>query len=262
MKTKKFVHRDAEGNDWGIVSTEQLWADVYALKYNRPTVPLCQEAWTDLFANAKAAAVEFGAKTIWARLRSDYEPEMFRMILKQIGFQKKSERIEYQCDVVNLPDEDGSPFEWKSLKQLDWDEARLAQFTAEITKGALDIDPDEKPEDFIKDWLNHHELTSGLDCIAVGFVTDKAAALVVAQINKSTGWSRLSYLGILPEYRGRGFGKWVQRHGFSMMKDQGGKLYHGGTHAENLPMKKLFESHGCKFSGAMEEWSCTVIGNF
>lgn len=61
-------------------------------------------------------------------------------------------------------------------------------------------------------------------------------------------------MGVIPEFRGKGFGKWVHRHGFMMMKAQGGKLYHGGTHGENLPMRKLFESHGCKIFCELEEW--------
>ena len=48
-------------------------------------------------------------------------------------------------------------------------------------------------------------------------------------------------------YRGKGLGKWIHRHGFSMMKAQGGKLYHGGTVTENLAMIKLFQVHPPNF---------------
>lgn len=260
MNTKKFVHLDGEGKSWGIVSTEQLWANVYALKYNRPEVRLDREIWKGLFAQAKAAAIDFGAETIGARLRKDYEPEMLRSILTEIGLKKISERVEYQCEISLLPNDLGSPLQWKTAKELGWDTIQIAQFTGDITKDALDVDPDEKPEDFVQDWLHHEEFTSGPDCIAVGFLNNKPCTLVVVQINQETGWSRLSYMGIIPDFRGKGFGKWVHRHGFKMMKDQGGKLYHGGTHGENLPMRKLFESHGCKLFCEMEEWSCNLKG--
>ena len=181
---------------------------------------------------------------------------MFRDVLTQIGLSKVAERVEYQCDVMSLPVEDGSPLRWKTVKELNWGTSRVAEFVSEITEGALDVNPNEKPEDFIKDWLYHDELTYGPDCIAIGFHREQPCALMVAQINKESGWSRLSYMGLVSEFRGRGLGKWVHRHGFTMMKSQGGKLYHGGTHADNLPMRKLFETHGCRVFCEMEEWNC------
>lgn len=260
MNTKKFVYQNDDAKPWGIVSTEQFWANVYALKYNRPEVRLDQEIWRGLFTQAKAAAINFGAETLVARLRKEYESEIFRSILTEIGLKKISERVEYQCDISLLPDDSGSSLQWKTASELCWDTKKIVQFAVDIRKEALDVEPDEKPEDFIQDWLQHEEFTSGLDCISVGFFNYKPCTLVVAQINKDTGWSRLSYMGIIPEFRGKGLGKWVHRRGFKMMKDQGGKLYHGGTHGKNWAMRKLFESHGCKLFCEMEEWKCNLKG--
>jgi hypothetical protein len=55
------------------------------------------------------------------------------------------------------------------------------------------------------------------------------AALTVVQMNPKSGWSRISYMGIAPKFRGQGLGKWVHRFSFRKMKEEGGKLYHGGT---------------------------------
>ena len=157
-----------------------------------------------------------------------------------------------------LPSENRTPIKWQTARELAWTAQDLALFTKEVVTNALDVDPNEKPEDFIQDWLHHTEFTHGLDCAGIGFINDKPCALVVAQINKETGWSRLSYMGLVPEFRGKGLGKWVHRHGFEMMKAQGGILYHGGTHAENRPMRKLFKSHGCHVFCEMEEWSMKI----
>ncbi len=255
MNYKKFIHLDSSGKSWGIVSTEQLWANVYALKYNKPEKRLDKNIWQNLFAQANESALEFGAEAIEIRIRLDYEPTIFQNILNELGFKKKSGRIEYQCEVKNLPDEKSTPIAWKTAQGLNWNRQQIANFTREIIKDALDVDPNERPEDFIQDWLHHEELTSGLDCIAIGFLENKACALTVVQINSDTGWSRISYMGVIPNHRGKGLGKWVHRHGFEMMKQQGGKIYHGGTHSDNLPMRKLFESHGCAVFCEMEEWS-------
>lgn len=260
MNYKKFVHLDSNGNPWGIVSTEQLWANVYALKYNRPENRLDLKGWQDLFDQAKAVAIEFGAHSLESRIRLEYEPELFRSLLTNSGFKKKSGRIEYQKDVEGLPGEVGTPFKWKTAQDLNWDTQQIAQFTKKVTEGALDVDPNEKVEDFIQDWLQHDELTSGPSCIAIGFQDDQPCALAVVQINKETGWARISYMGLTPQYRGKDLGKWVHRHGFVMMKNQGGKLYHGGTLTQNFAMRKLFESHGCNVFCEMEEWSCNLKG--
>jgi hypothetical protein len=258
MNAKKFVQFDSEGNPWGIVSTEQSWGNVYAIKYNKPDKKLVEDQWLSLIYQAKRAAIDFGAEAIVTRICLEYEAELFKKLFSQIGLTKVAGRIEYQCDVSKLPDDIGTPILWKSAQDLGWTKIELAEFTKKIVTDALDIDPNEKPEDFIQDWLHHDEFTYGLSCIGVGFLNNNPGALVVAQINKETGWSTLSYMGLVPELRGKGLGKWVHRHGFEMMKAQGGKLYHGGTHAENQPMRKLFESHGCHVFCEMEEWSSKV----
>ncbi len=260
MNTKKFIHHDGDGQAWGVVSTEQLWADVYALKYNKPEKRLDSENWLNLFRQAKAAAIDFGAVTLEARLRQEYDIEVFRQVLLELGLQKKSERIEYQREISLLPIDAGSPMRWKTAKELGWDQKHIADFSRQITAGALDLDPDENPEDFVQDWLHHHEFTFGPHCIAIGFLDGIACALVVAQIAVQTGWSRLTYMGLTPAYRGRGLGQWVHRHGFQMMKEQGGTLYHGGTHGQNWAMRRLFENHGCQVYCEMEEWSCKLKG--
>lgn len=260
MNSKKFVHPDSLGNPWGVASAEQLWANVYAIKYNRPEKRLDEEHWLSLLTQAKSAAIEFGAESIETRIRLEYEAGTFKKLFQELGFQKKAGRVEYQCNVQDLPSEDGTSLVWKTTNALNWNRQQIAQFTKEVIDGALDVDPNENPEDFIQDWLQHHEYTNGPECIAIGFQNDQPCALSVVQINKDTGWSRISYMGLIPSHRGIGLGKWVHRHGFTMMKHQGGKLYHGGTHSENKAMRKLFESHGCHVFCEMEEWAFPQIG--
>lgn len=254
MSYHKFTHLDPLGNPWGVVAAEPLWADFYVLKYNRPENKLNYEDWMKLFTLGKSKAIDLGAQKIGVRVRQDYDSELFRKILELLEFTKVGWRIEYQQDVDKLPTETGTPIFWKTAAELNWSENEIAIFTEKIVINALDIDPNEKPIDFIQDWLNHPELTCGKDCISIGFLNDQPVALAVVQIEKKSGWSRISYMGVLPEFRGQGLGKWVHRHGFQKMKDQGGKLYHGGTHINNSAMKSLFEQHECQLFCIMEEF--------
>lgn len=258
MNSKKFIHLDEAGNNWGIASAEQMWAKVYAIKYNRPEKKLERNDWLKLLSQAKLAAIEFGAEVIDCRIRLEYEPHVFKSIFKELGFAKRSGRIEFKCDVKDLSGEEGTPFIWKTAKELHWSHKEIADFTKQIVKEALDVDPNEKPEDFMQDWLNHDELICGTDCISIGFLDEAPCALSVVQTAKDLSWSRISYMGLIPSFRGKGLGKWVHRHGFQMMKSQGGNLYHGGTLTNNFPMRKLFESHGCVVYCEMEEWELKV----
>jgi len=92
-------------------------------------------------------------------------------------------------------------------------------------------------------------LTHAPECIQVS-----DAGIVVAQVNPRTAWSRITYMGVLPAFRGRGLGRWVHRRGFAMLRGQGGVLYHGGTVETNRPMVRLFEAHACRFHRRLEEW--------
>ncbi len=100
---------------------------------------------------AKHAAEEFGAETLSCRVRTDYEPQIFRNILSDFGLKRIAGRIEYQTEISLLPIDDGSPLKWKTVKDLGWSEKQTAEFTDKAVKGALDIDPDEKAEDFVQD---------------------------------------------------------------------------------------------------------------
>ena len=264
MHARKFIFPHASGEAWGVVSTERLWADVFAIKYNKPEILVPESVWMGLFQQAFKAAKDLGAKSIVCRVRTDYDAAKFREILQSIGFEMKSVRVEYKAEIEHLSQDEGSPIRWHSMRDLGWSVDNLVAFTEEVLEDAYDVDLDEKVEDTIQDWLQHDELTCGPDCVHVGFIDDsgtlRPAALVVAQVAQATGWSRLSYMGLVKQYRKRGYGQWVHRHGFSMMRDQGGVQYHGGTNLKNEPMRKLFVQHGCEFVWEMEEWELSLRG--
>ncbi len=258
MNTKKFTHSDLSGSPLAVVSIQQMPDGMSLLKYNKPEIHQPIEVWNELFEQAVTEATRsHSSKKLGCRLHSDYDLEKFQQILGRLNFELKSKRVEFKQDLVNLPTEQGTPFRWKSLKELNWDRVKLIDFITEITQGALDVEPDDKVEDFIEDFLSNEELTSGPECVHIGFLNENLispCAFIVAQIEPKSGWSRLSYMGLIPEFRGKKLGQWVHKHGFEMMKAQGGKLYHGGTLINNLSMRKLFIDHGCKEFCALEEW--------
>lgn len=258
MNFKRFSHVDSSGNEIGAVTVEHLWAEVYGLRRIKKQTSLEPEAWFDLFQQAMKFASEIGAGSVMYRLVRESDSDAIKAFLPSLGFTKKSNRVEYKAEMGGLPNDDGSPIHWTSASQLGWEANEIASCLRSVSEGAPDSEPSDNPLVYIQDWKKDPVLTHGPECIAVGRLGGKLCALVVAQINPKTGWSRISYMGLAPEFRGKGLGRWVHRHGFQMMKQQGGRLYHGGTVAENSPMIKLFEQHGAKLFCEMEEWLCLI----
>jgi GNAT superfamily N-acetyltransferase len=169
----------------------------------------------------------------------------YRAALEVAGFRDLGERVEYKTPVAELPDDDGSPLAWQDLRKIGIDEA------AAVLARAAEGDPtgDAEREDAraaLTELLADPLLTDGPECVQVGFEGDRPVAFLCVQIIPKTGWSRISYMGVVPEARGRGLGKWVHRHGFRMIREQGGTLYQGGTSTVNGAMIRLFETHGCQ----------------
>jgi GNAT superfamily N-acetyltransferase len=169
------------------------------------------------------------------------------------GFVLRGERVEFKSPVENLAIDDGTPLEWRDLDEVGLD--AVAAVLAETAEG----DPHghserDRPRDELTEWLADPVLTDGPECVQIGFENDRAVAFICAQVWPKNGWSRIAYMGVTPDARGRGLGRWVHRHGFRMIRDQGGTLYHGGTATDNEAMIRLFTGHGCEESERMLEF--------
>jgi ribosomal protein S18 acetylase RimI-like enzyme len=55
----------------------------------------------------------------------------------------------------------------------------------------------------------------------------------------------LFYVAVLPQFRGRGFGRALHASGLSMLAGRGAEKYVGSTDMRNEPMLRIFEANGC-----------------
>lgn len=257
--TKKFSLVGETGQEVGAVVLEHLWADVYGIKIKEAEL-INAAQWERAFELALQDARSRSAREVILRITVTEGSSNLGSRLLAMGFQKKHDRAEFRRPVEALPDDSGSPMTWKTAQELSWRDVDIASKLGEIAKGDPDPDAQTAPLTFIQDMLADPVLTSGLDCFHFGFFEGKVAALTVVQMNPKSGWSRISYMGVMPEYRKRGLGKWVHRYSFRQMKAQGGKLYHGGTVCSNQAMIRLFEAHQCERFLEMEEWVYTMKG--
>jgi GNAT superfamily N-acetyltransferase len=216
---------------------------------------LSQYANFELLKEACERALELGAHRIHFRLIDDSRAPLIREAAELEGLHFRSGRVEFKAQIFDLQDDAGTPITWKAIPDINDETLTQAGL---LMERASEGDPDASPEDdgfeCLKGYLSEPGLTSGPNCIHLGHIDQQPMAIVVAQIEAATGWSRITYMAMLPEFRNKGLGKWVHRHGFSMMRDQGGITYHGGTSEDNTPMLKLFSNHGCEINRRLEEW--------
>jgi GNAT superfamily N-acetyltransferase len=256
--SKKFPLIGPSGEDFGALSLQHMWADVFALRFSvldPGGILILKSAISEALTEAQARQ----PKSIALRLvKGEAFSEEITQLLPGLSFIKKLDRVEYKKSVEELPDDSGSPLIWKTAEELSWQPADIAKVLMKVAVGDPNTSEDDDPLAFIQDFLVDPELTAGLQCIHVGFLNGEIAAFAVVQIKLDTGWSRISYMGTVPKFRGQGLGKWIHRFCFRRMKLEGGKLYHGGTVTSNTGMVRLFESSGCDKFREMSEWEYSV----
>lgn len=209
----------------------------------------------ELIEFAKNDLVEnYEVAYIGARPRIAQHNAAFRDAFVRAGFREVGGRMEFRAQVADLPQEEaGSPFQWISGDQLGLE--RLAGIFAQASHGdPHGLREGDDPLEELTQSLEEPGLTSEIRDIHVGYIDGEPAAYIHVQVELESGWSRITYMGLLPGFRGKGLGSRLHRHGFSMMRDFGGAVYHGGTAADNLPMVRLFEKSGCQRFAHLVEW--------
>jgi GNAT superfamily N-acetyltransferase len=256
--SKKFTLTSESGQEVGAVVLRHLWAEVYGVLIKKSDVHVPADRWAKEIGVALCEAELRSARQVMFRLITDIESKELRSLLPSLKFRKKEDRVEYKKAVESLPDDIGTPILWKTAEILNWSTKDVAKILVGIAQGDPGYDPSEDPLQFITDILDDPILTAGLSCIHIGFFRNEVAAMTIVQIDPNSGWSRISYMGVVPKFRGLGLGKWVHRFSFAQMKRKGGKVYQGGTVANNAAMVRLFETHGCELFHQMEEWIYTT----
>lgn len=241
----------------GHLVLKPLWAGSFALLFRpAPEERPSAQAWFGAVQAALEAAKGQGAQEVQARVSGEQASAGQSEALRTAGFQLRAERIEYGASPADLPGDEGSPMSWSPMPSMDLGVlASTAELIRAVAEGDPDVDPSEDTLALLTDYLTDRDFDSGPDAVHMGLVGEALAALVIAQVKPGDGWGRITYMGLLPAFRGQGLGAWVHRHGFAMLKAQGAKRYQGGTLAQNLAMRRLFERHGCQELGQLQEWS-------
>lgn len=191
-----------------------------------------------------------------------------RAALTALGFARDGGRAEFR-----LPLDGAASAEWIAARAAEdpfaWDALspagavtfeRAARAMHDASLGDPMSSPDEDAAAALREALMEESLTHDPVGVQVGTRDGADAAFVMAQVNPATGWSRVTYMGLLPAHRGRGFGSFVHARGLALARAQGGRLYVGGTSTANAPMLALFRTLGAEPFRAMERWTLALDG--
>jgi GNAT superfamily N-acetyltransferase len=219
----------------------------------------CKVRATDLIPEAMSVAMSECTRKVETRISSTGLFKEYRDALVVAGFKYHGDRVEFKTAVSELPDDTGTPFTWKAMTTEDRNE--VAQLLGSVGHGDPDWDEQDDPACLLEEYLSDPILTRTFDTVQIGHLDDQVAALVIAQVATKTRWSRITYLGLLPQFRGKGYGHWVHKHGFTMIKSQRGRTYQGGCSSINRPMLSLFRRHGCREHLLMQDWIWRARGS-
>ena len=211
---------------------------------------------TSLVEEALARARELLAERVTTRIHDAHSFPEYQATLEQLGFVHLDRRVEFIAKLSELPAEGASPFTWRSMAELPRD--AVLQLLDDVLRGDLSPALHDSADEALREMLKAPDLTNSEDCVHIGLLEGEAAALVIAQVQPSTGWASITQLGLQSSFRGRGLGAYLHRHGFDMLRAQGGTYYRDGTSIANAPMRRLFEKHGCREYARMTDWGAPL----
>ncbi len=254
-----FLIRNEKGHQVLASRIFKIESDKYALQ-----IPIfCEKdtkALNQLFSQVKERLVALRGRALVCRMAHDEKYDFLKPEMLKFGFKVIGNRVEYKTQIQNLDfsSHGESPLEWISPlvdNSMSFDE--VADFMEAVAQDDPDFNQEtDNAKECLESYLSEAGLYNQKDCLQIGFLKGEnfPCCFIVAQVESSSGWSRITYMGVHPDFRSKGLGTWVQRHGVQMLKKQGGTEYHGGTNLNNKAMQAVFEKNGCQFFRSLSEW--------
>jgi len=169
--------------------------------------------------------------------------ERFNDALRSAGYCDHRRKLFVMRELTDeLPP--GGDFVWRTLAEVGEQE-----FIALMTACAAD-DPfpedDEDPQENWRDLVSHAGESFDLDRWRTVVVDGVPSGVILpTPYPDAPTEGTISYVGLLPAFRGRGLGRGLHASGLRLLADAGCTIYKGSTDARNVPMARVFEKNGC-----------------
>jgi RimJ/RimL family protein N-acetyltransferase len=181
--------------------------------------------------NASVLSWEREADADWNRLLTD------------AGFRVHRRKIYVGRNLTDLG-ETASPFTWRTLNDMGAEE--FLEWLIRVSEG----DPfEEEPRDYKREYrelLEHAGKRLDRTLWRVALLDGVPVGLILPlSFGGDPERGTLSYVGVLPEFRGQGIGGRLHLAGLALLASAGVQRYVGSTDVRNEAMARVFARNGC-----------------
>ncbi len=170
--------------------------------------------------------------------------DALKQALAEAGFQVRKNKVIYERRLEE-------PFKLESDKILTYkgiDEIgleKVKQLCLQSLQGSLDYSGDLFPASSEKEFDIDWRMMRRKDLTRVAFYENQLVGVILPDLmDDETG--TFTYMAIMLDFRGKGFGNTLFVDGLKLFKSIGASQYSDSTSVTNLPMIKIFEKNGCK----------------
>ena len=153
------VMEDTQGRITASIRIHALWEGFAILTelVTRRGMPAAErDRAASLIYEAVEAARVSNVLEIATRIDTSAFFDAYGRALSQAGFAYLGDRVEYKSPVTELPDEQGTPIQWKSMDSAGFEMA--VRLLREVSLGQPDADPEEDPARALKAFLDEPDL--------------------------------------------------------------------------------------------------------
>jgi ribosomal protein S18 acetylase RimI-like enzyme len=172
----------------------------------------------------------------------------FQRLLEEEGFQVRERKLYVERELDGFQSEGADPFTYLSLA-----EAGESAFV-NILAGLEPAEPGTASQALARTGFQELLDLAGSALDRTGWFLvlrhGEPVGLVLPQLfPDSPAEGTLYWIGLLPGWRGRGWGRVLHARGLELLLGRGARRYIGSTPLDNLPMRRIFQLNGCRERG-------------
>lgn len=233
-----FENKNFAGNLKGSFITEKLF---YIMEIKIQEKYLLEDIYT---AFCNYLFLSFSASDIEILSWDKNEKEVINSYLEKSGFKIHKKKVFVEKNLENYFMPYDNPFTFKTLKELG------EEFFIEMMVKASIGDPFENmesnPEKEFKELVDYAGEKFNPDWWQIAYLNNIPVGVMLPQLfDYGNEEGTLFYMGIIPEYRGKGLGKILHAIGLEFLSKKKVLKYKGSTDIENKPMINIFMINNC-----------------
>jgi GNAT superfamily N-acetyltransferase len=169
--------------------------------------------------------------------------------LERAGFVVKKEKVFVEKNIEGLTAFREDPFTYRSLEEVG--QARFLEVMAPAAEGDPFEDAGARdPEREFGELVSFAGDAFDPTWWRVAYLDEDPIGVVLPQnFSGKRHEGTLFYVAVLPEFRGRGYGKVLHASGLAFLAARGVTRYIGSTDARNYPMIAVFRANECEQTG-------------